>query len=318
MTVPGKKDMKASAKQAGDPVEMAEGMIIKGVGGFYEVWLPGHDRSITCKAKGVFRREGLVPLAGDRVRIEAHRTEPGQGFIEELLPRKNLFVRPPVANMDRMAIVLSASTPAPDFHLTDKLLIACELRHILPLLLINKADAAEPGRVEELKAIYAPSGYPVITVSCRTGEGMAELGTLLAGSMTAFAGQSGVGKSTLMNALIAESHMATGELSDKIQRGKHTTRHAELLPMARSGWLCDTAGFSTYQLDTVEHGDLGLYYPEFDLEGINCRYQGCSHLKEQGCALQEKLDAGLIPKSRYETYAMFYAELKERHENRYK
>ncbi len=318
MALSDKTGWKAGSVAAEPAQAMAEGMIVKGVGGFYEVWLPEQERSITCKAKGVFRREGLVPLAGDRVLVEAHRSEPGQGFIDSLLPRRNLFVRPPVANMDKMAIVLSASTPAPDLPLTDKLLIACELRHIQPLLLINKVDAAEAGQVEALKAIYAPSGYQMITLSCRTGEGMEELRTALTGSMTALAGQSGVGKSTLMNALIVESNMATGELSEKIQRGKHTTRHAELLAMPNASWLCDTAGFSQYQLDAVEHGDLCLYYPEFDLEETPCRYAGCSHLKEAGCALREKVEAGIVPQSRFDTFAMFYQELKLRHENRYR
>lgn len=298
--------------------EMTEGMIVKGVSGFYEVWLPERGNCITCKAKGLFRREKIVPLAGDRVLVDADRSEPGQGFIEAMLPRRNVFVRPPVANMEQMAIVLTPSMPPPDLPLIDKLLIACELHDIRPLLVINKIDTAEPGQLEALVANYAASGYPMVATSCKTGEGMAALTNALAGNMAALAGQSGVGKSTLLNALSVENRMETGELSDKIQRGKHTTRHAELLPMPGNGWLCDTAGFSNYQLDSVGHEELDQYYPEFYPELEHCKYTGCSHLKEAGCAVAEKLEAGLIPQSRFDTYARFYEELKDRHEHRYK
>ena len=294
------------------------GTIVKGVGGFYEVWLPERGICITCKAKGLFRREKIVPLAGDRVLVDADRSEPGQGFIDSILPRRNVFVRPPVANMDQMAIVLTASMPPPDLPLIDKLLIACELHDIRPLLVINKIDLAEPGQVEALTSNYAASGYPLVTISCKTGEGMETLSAALAGSTAALAGQSGVGKSTLLNALSTVKRMETGPLSEKIQRGKHTTRHAELLPMPGNGWICDTAGFSSYQLDSVGHQELDQYFPEFFPELQQCRYTGCSHLKEIGCAVQGKLEAGLIARSRYDAYARFYGELKQRHENRYK
>lgn len=298
--------------------DLTEGMIVKGIGGFYDVWLPNRGVCIVCKAKGLFRHEKIVPLAGDRVLVDADRSEPGQGFIESILPRRNVFVRPPVANMDQMAIVLTTSMPPPDLPLVDKLLIACEFHDIRPLLVINKADIAEPGQVESLKANYAASGYQMVSISCRTGEGIQSLTDALAGNMAALAGQSGVGKSTLLNALSTASRMETGELSDRIQRGKHTTRHAELLPMPGSGWLCDTAGFSSYQLDSVGHEELDQYFPEFFPELEQCRYAGCSHLKEAGCAVRDKCGAGLIARGRYDAYARFYLELKERHANRYK
>jgi ribosome biogenesis GTPase / thiamine phosphate phosphatase len=297
---------------------LTEGMIVKGVGGFYEVWLPDRGACIVCKAKGLFRREKIVPLAGDRVLVDADRSEPGQGFIESILPRRNVFVRPPVANMDQMVIVLTTAMPPPDLPLVDKLLIACELNDIRPLLVINKIDIAESGQVEDLKSNYAASGYPLAAVSCKTGEGVEALTVALAGSTAALAGQSGVGKSTLINVLSVASRMETGELSDKIQRGKHTTRHAELLPMPGNGWLCDTAGFSSYQLDSVDHEELDQFFPEFFPELEQCRYAGCSHLKEAGCAVQGKYEAGHIARSRFEAYARFYAELRERHANRYK
>ncbi len=297
---------------------LTEGMIVKGVGGFYEVWLPDAGEMVTCKARGVFRREGLVPLAGDRVRIEAKPAVPGQGFLVTLEPRRNVFVRPPVANMDHMAIIVSAGTPAPDLPLVDKLLLACALRGIRPLLVVNKIDQAEPDGVASLRRIYAGCGCPVLPISCRTGEGVPALLEALAGSMTVLAGQSGVGKSTLLNALLETERMQTGELSGKIQRGRHTTRHAELLPMPGNGWICDTPGFSQFELDAVPHEELDALYPEFDPERLSCRYAGCSHLREPECAVRAKVEAGLVPESRFENYARFYGELRERHQNRYR
>lgn len=297
---------------------LSEGMIVKGVGGFYEVWLPDAGVLVTCKARGVFRREGLVPLAGDRVRIEAKPAVPGQGFLATLEPRRNVFVRPPVANMDRMAIIVSAGMPAPDLPLVDKLLLACALRGIQPLLVVNKIDQAEPGRVEMLRKTYAGCGCPVLPISCRTGEGIPTLLEALAGVMTVLAGQSGVGKSTLLNALLETEAMQTGELSEKIQRGRHTTRHAELLPMPGHGWICDTPGFSQFELDAVPYAELDTLYPEFDPERHACRFPGCSHLREPDCAIRAKLDAGDVPASRFDNYARFYEELRERHQNRYR
>ena len=297
---------------------LSEGMIVKGVGGFYEVWLPETGELVTCKARGVFRREGLVPLAGDRVRIEAKPAVPGQGFLSEMEPRRNVFVRPPVANMDRMAIIVSAGTPAPDLPLVDKLLLACALRGIRPLLVVNKIDQAEPGRVEALQQTYAGCGCPVLALSCRTGEGVPALLEALAGAMTVLAGQSGVGKSTLLNALLETERMQTGELSEKIQRGRHTTRHAELLPMPGHGWICDTPGFSQFELDAVPYAELDALYPEFEPERLSCRFPGCSHLREPDCAIRAKVEAGDVSASRFDNYARFYVDLRELHHNRYR
>ena len=298
--------------------DLMEGRIIKGVGGFYEIWVPQRDGFVTCKARGVFRREGSVPLAGDRVLVEADRQEPGQGFLDSILPRSSEFVRPPVANMDCMAIVVSAGSPEPDFPLLDKLLLACELRHIAPLLVINKLDMAREGQLKQLQAMYAGSGYEMVAVSCVTGEGMPDLLTALAGRTTVLAGQSGVGKSTLLNALLASERMETGTLSEKIGRGRHTTRHAELLPFPGHGWLCDTAGFSRYELDAIPHDELDTLFPEFEPQRTQCRFPGCSHLQEPECAVRSKLEAGDIAPERFSRYAQFYEELRERHQNRYR
>ena len=308
----------AAPPDKGVAPDLMEGRIIKGVGGFYEIWVPQRDSFVTCKARGVFRREGSVPLAGDRVLVEADRQEPGQGFLDSILPRSSEFVRPPVANMDCMAIVVSAGSPEPDFPLLDKLLLACELRNIAPLLVINKLDTAIVGQLDRLRAIYAGSGYEMVAVSCVSGEGMADLLSALAGRTTVLAGQSGVGKSTLLNALLAAERMPTGALSEKIGRGRHTTRHAELLPLPGHGWLCDTAGFSRYELDAISHDDLDTLFPEFEPQRTQCRFPGCSHLHEPECAVRAKLDAGGIAPERFSRYAQFYEELRERHQNRYR
>ena len=329
---------------------LLEGRIIKGVGGFYEVWMPQSGAQLTCKARGVFRRTGNAPLAGDRVLVKQDIREPGLGVLETLLPRHSEFVRPPVANMDCMAIVISAVTPEPDLPLIDKLLIACELRNIRPLLVVNKVDLldlqhGEPcnegmdvpvlqhgascsegvaatlsgaGQWKRLRALYAATGYEILAVSCVTGTGMPELLLALAGRTTVLAGQSGVGKSTLLNALLDSERMETGALSEKIGRGRHTTRHAELLPLPGNGWLCDTAGFSRYELDPIAYDTLDTLYPEFEPERHQCRFPGCSHLHEPDCAVQQKLASGGISQERYERYSQFYQELRERHQNRFR
>jgi len=297
---------------------MVTGTIVKGVGGFYEVWVDQIHEMFTCKAKGSFRREGITPLAGDKVRIESKREVPGQGFIEEILPRTNVFVRPPVANMDQMVIIMSAGSPVPDVRLIAKLLLACELREINPILVINKIDESSKDAYMEIGTPYILGHYDLHYISCDTGEGIEELGGMLDGKITALAGQSGVGKSTLLNKLMKDVRMPTGILSEKIGRGKHTTRHSELMKLPVSGWICDTAGFSQYELDAIDHEQLELYFPEFYPEREHCRFPGCSHLNEPDCALQSKLENGGIHPIRFELYRSFYHELKDRYDNRYK
>ena len=286
-----------------------EGSIIKGVGGFYYV---STDRGvITCKAKGTFRREGITPVVGDRVCITLH--DSGYAQINEVLPRRNLLERPAVANIDRLLIVLSAHLPEPDWLLADKLIVQATLNHIEPVMVLNKADKADPAIQEAFERDYRL--FPRIVVSALSGEGLKTLEDAIAGKICCFAGQSAVGKTSLMNALLPELDLPVGELTRKTDRGKHTTRHAQLWPCF-GGALLDTPGFSLYEPESFDEVLLQGCYPEF-AEAAPCRFPGCMHISEPGCGVKELLNSGELSPARYERYVEIAKDFTFRRKHQY-
>ncbi len=299
---------------------MNKGIILKGVGGFYEVLDAADLKSIfTCKVRGVHRKSGgVTPLPGDDVSFRILDASKKLGHIEDIFPRRNAFVRPPVANIDQMGIVISINSPEPDLGLADKLLLTCEVKDIKPIVLINKSDLETNVKVEEIRSIYANVGYTVIVMSKFGHLGYDVLHQELKGQRTAFAGQSGVGKSTILNIIMDNWMMETGDVSKRIQRGRHTTRHVQLFALDQGGFLVDTPGFSSYTVSDIAYQELADYYPEFRRVIGQCRFKGCSHVSEPGCIIQGQVEDRTIDSGRYERYKQIYKELKEAYDNRYR
>lgn len=289
-----------------------EGRILKGIGSFYTLRCGG--KSYVCKARGRFRKDGLVPVPGDWASFEIGAD--GRGYLLEIHPRRNLLQRPVVANVDKLFIVLSASRPQMDLLLCDKLLLQCGQLSIAPVLLCNKCDEETAGAYEDLAAQYGPAGYPVLAVSARTGEGLKGVRTAMEGCVSCFAGQSAVGKSSLLNALLPDLALEVGDLSRKTARGRHTTRHAELFP-AFGGAVVDTPGFSLLDMAQMEPWDLSSLYPEMVPRKGSCRFPECLHLTEPGCAVKPLLETGGLHPLRYARYQVFVEELKEMRKHRY-
>lgn len=296
-----------------------QGIILKGVGGFYDVLDSSDGIVYTCKARGVHRKEGgKTPLPGDNVTFRVIDEKDRTGYIDDILERKNEFVRPPVANIDQLAIVLAAKSPDPDLNLADKLLITCEAKGIAPLILINKIDLDDDGTAEYISGIYKKAGYRVILISKVLDTGYDELHSQLKGYRTAFAGQSGVGKSTILNRILNNWVMETGEVSERIQRGRHTTRHVQLFGLDVGGFVFDTPGFSAFTVSDVAHTELAMLYPEFRKVIGECRFTSCSHTGEPGCRVQELVEKGEADPGRYKRYVQYFKELKEAYDNRYR
>lgn len=286
------------------------GLLLKGVGSFYEV-LTDAGESITCKAKGAFRRAGLVPTVGDRVGIE--RQPSGYAQLREILPRRNLSVRPAVANIDQLLIVVSASAPAPDWMLMDRLIIASMRMGVTPIPILNKIDEGD----EQTRALFAREyhAFETLCVSAETGEGLNRLSEKLPGKVTCFAGQSAVGKSSILNALFPDLHLKTGGLSEKTERGRHTTRHAELWPYA-GGAVLDTPGFSLFETECLEQNELDACYPEFRT-AEPCRFPGCMHISEPDCGVKPLLLTGALTEERYTRYVEIAKDYQMRRKHRY-
>lgn len=301
-------------------LNLHEGTILKGVGGFYEVLDKEDDSSIyTCTVRGIHRKQGgLTPLIGDRVTFMILNSESKEGHIDKILERKNYFIRPPVSNIDRLAIIFAVKNPEPDLMLVDKLIITCLSKGIKPLILINKSDLDDGKQLEHMVSTYKNTGFIIIALNKLNKEGYDELHKALAGKVTAFAGQSGVGKSTILNTVLNSWIMETGEVSDRIQRGKNTTRHVQLFRLDEGGFIMDTPGFSSFSVDDVNHETLADYYPEFKNASHSCRFKGCSHTGEPNCAVMELYKNGIIEKERYIRYTEVYKELKEAYDNRYR
>ena len=285
---------------------MSEGIILKALSGFY--YVDDGERVTACRARGKHRHAKISPLVGDRVRFTP--LEDGSGALDEVLPRKNEFYRPAVANIDLLVVVASQAAPVTDPFLIDRVASIAANRGCETMICVNKWDL-EPG--EELARIYEQAGFPTLRVSARTGQGMEELNRLLAGKMCAFTGNSGVGKSSILNALESGFHLATGEISDKLGRGRHTTRHVELFRLSCGALAADTPGFSSFDVDKMElerKEKLPYSFREFAPYLGKCQFQDCAHVKEKGCAVLAAVKAGEIPESRHQSYVRLYEQAK--------
>ena len=286
-----------------------QGKIIKGIAGFYYVHVV-ESGLYECKAKGIFRKEKMKPLVGDVVEIDILDETEKKGNITEIIERKNELIRPAVANIDQALVVFAVTKPKPHFNLLDRFLIMMESKDIPVVLCFNKKDIATEPEIQELKDIYEKCGYQIVFTSALEEENTEELKALLHGKTTAIAGPSGVGKSSLINIFQPDANMATGSISEKIERGKHTTRHSELIWIEDNTYIMDTPGFSSLYTNEFEKEELKYYFTEFsDYEG-QCRFLGCDHIHEPGCAVKQALDEGKIHPVRYANYLEMYNELK--------
>lgn len=287
---------------------MREGIIIKGIGGFYDVAWEG--QVYRCRARGRFRKMGITPMVGDRVRF-LPESAVSEGALEEILPRRNQLLRPPVANMDTLAVVIAPAAPEPDLLLADKLFILAGMKDIAQILVINKIDLAEADREEALVQAYTATGFPILQVSSKKDIGMEALGRSLSGGIATLAGQSGVGKSSLLNRLHPPLSLEVGSISVKAQRGKHTTRHVELLSLPFGGHVVDTPGFSALEHIDLSPEELASYYPDYQPLAAHCRFQGCKHYKEPDCAVAESVHEGSLNQGRYARYIRILEEIME-------
>ncbi len=287
-----------------------KGIILKGVGGFYTV--SGEDGSLhTCKARGRFRLEGLVPFVGDEVML---RTDKANDLIDQILPRRNQLDRPPIANIDVMILVIAATSPEPDFLLVDKLLIQAARMRIKPCICINKCEIAEEETVWSIAEQY--SCYDIARISAKTGAGIRQLESYIKDAICCLAGQSGVGKSKIINCITSGDDMKTGDISQKIQRGRHTTRHVELLQTEGGGMVADTPGFSLFDITDVTEAELAGYYPEFRMHLGKCKFSGCLHDSEPSCAVKKALNDGKIVQERYKRYIEILHEIRKQRKER--
>ena len=281
--------------------EKTIGRIVRSLSGFYDVRTP--LGLITCRARGILRKEGHSPLTGDMVEISV---EKGRGMVEKILPRKNHFIRPAVANVDALVVFAANVNPVTEPFLIDRVAAIAGDQNVPVYLCVNKCDL-DPA--QDLVRIYRHAGFPVIRTSAETGEGVAELRALLEGKLTAFTGNSGVGKSSILNRHSPELHLETGEVSEKLGRGRHTTRHVELYQLSENTYVADTPGFSSFDTDQMElilKENLQYAFPDFGRFLGKCRFDDCSHRKEPDCAVRSAVEAGEIEKSRYESYLKLY------------
>lgn len=280
------------------------GRITKGVGGFY--YVDTADGCFECRARGSFRKEGVTPLVGDRVEISVDESS-GTGVVDAIEQRKNVLLRPPVANVTQMAAVISVANPKPNLYLTDKLLASAELAGIEIVLCINKTDI-DGG--EEISSVYREAGFCVIPLSAKEDRNMDLLADKLKDNVTVFAGNSGVGKSSILNCIMGSNDFATGEVSERVERGRHTTRHTELVPLKYGGYIIDTPGFGTLDFSLLEFETPSELFREFEPFTDECRFSDCSHTVEKGCAVIEALKSGKISATRHESYVRLMDEIK--------
>ena len=284
-------------------IEEQTGRIVRSISGFYDVVLP--TGTVTCQARGILRKEGMTPLTGDMVRVTVQR---GKGMIQQVLPRKNSFIRPAVANVDALLIFAANVNPVTEPFLIDRVTAIAGTKGVESILCVNKTDLDE---AEELCGIYSRAGFRVIATSAQTGAGIGELRRALQGKLTAFTGNSGVGKSSILNRLCPELKLPTGEVSEKLGRGRHTTRHVELFSLDHETFVMDTPGFSSFdtdQMDVILKENLQYAFPDFGPWLGRCQFHDCSHRREPGCAVRQAAENREIEQSRYDSYLRLYEE----------
>lgn len=300
-----------------------QGKIIKGIAGFYYVHVAGdaEDSASTgkfghniyeCKAKGVFRKNHEKPLVGDDCELEIIDPEKMTGNIVRILDRKNSLIRPNVANVDQALVIFASAKPDPNYNLLDRFLILMKQNDIPCLLVFNKRDLADDEKLSEIKEIYERAGYPVLFTSAKRNEQICDVAQLLRGKTTTVAGPSGVGKSSIINLLQSDIKMETGEISEKIERGKHTTRHSELIALDGDSYILDTPGFSSLDLFDVAREELRDFYPEFLEYSDMCKFSNCVHNNEPGCRVKEAVGDGEISRVRYDNYLMLLSEIERK------
>lgn len=288
-----------------------EGKIIKGIGGFY--YIKTEDGLIECKARGKFRHKDIKPIVGDNVII---KVENGKGVIEDILERSSELIRPTVANVTQAFVVFAIKNPDINFDLLNRFLVLCEHNNIKSIVCLNKVDLVSDEEREEVRKKINDIGYEVLYINAKKGEGIDSLKEKLKGNETVLCGPSGAGKSTLINKLINRDHMETGSVSDKIGRGKHTTRHSELIEISE-GYLVDTPGFSTLEVNFIDKEELRYCFPEFEEYNHECKFRGCLHNKEPKCAVKEAVQEGKINEYRYKFYIRTLEEIMDGRNNKW-
>lgn len=288
-----------------------QGKIIKGIAGFYYVHVV-HSGIYECKAKGVFRNKKIKPLVGDNVEIEILDEENRIGNIINIYDRENELIRPAVSNISQALVVFAIANPMPNLNLLDRFLVMMERNGIDTIICFNKIDLVDEEEILKLRDIYVKAGYHVMFTSTKESMGIEEVLRVIDGKTTAFAGPSGVGKSSLLNALIPEANSQTGEISEKIKRGKHTTRHTEIFNVSDDTYLMDTPGFSSLYVNDFEKEELKNYFREFIEYNNGCRFTGCVHVNEPDCLVKEAVENGEISQSRYDNYILMYEEIKNK------
>ena len=283
-----------------------QGKIIKGIAGFY--YVHNGEHIYECKAKGVFRKDNKKPLVGDDCLIEVIDEEKKLGNISEILDRKNSLIRPNVANVDQALVIIALVKPEPNFNLLDRFLILMKQNDIPCIIAFNKTDLADEETLERVRQIYKDSGHQLIFTCAKKNEGIEDVKRALKGKTTTVAGPSGVGKSTLINLIQDNRKMETGDISEKIERGKHTTRHSELIALDDNSYIFDTPGFSSLSLFDISKEELAGFYPEFAQYEQGCRFDNCIHRNEPVCGIKQAVDDGLISRVRYENYLLLLSE----------